>query len=194
MNSNTTFNDNTKTDDIKQRLKTKIREMKNIRIGRTTRATPLTHKQAGGWIRKLFEDNRLVAATKRFLETIGSMDKNCKTMNFVDILTGPLSNHVHQFHDGKEFDSNDCARFQEINATNGTENIKGTSAKGYGLRMVMAPLNAYKIGENIDHLLEENAIRKNLNKMSFIVTKITAPIEITDKETGITNKYTSEDG
>ena len=193
MNSNTTFNDNTKTDDIKQRLKTKIREMKNIRIGRTTRATPLTHKQAGGWIQKLYEDNGLVAPTKRFLETIGSMDKNCKTMNFVDILTGPLSKHVHQFHDGKEFDSNDCARFQEINATNGTENIKGSSAKGYGLRMFMAQLNAYKIGENIDHLLEEHATRKNLNKMSFIVTKITAPIEITDKETGITNKYTSED-
>ena len=184
MSDTTTFNDNTNTDNNKQRLNDK----------RTNRATHLKHKNKGGWIQKLFEDNQLVSATKRFLETIGSIDTNCKTMNFIDIPDGPLSKHVHQFHDGREFDSNDCARFQEINATNGTKNIKGSSAKGYGLRLVMAQLNAYKIGKDIKCLLEEKAIRKNLTKLSFIVTKITEPIEITDKETGITNKYTSDDG
>ena len=176
----TTFNDNTKANPVR------FSTIKHI-------STPLNHAEENGWIKKVCADRRIYPHYKQFMELIGSMDETCKTMNFQQIKEGLLKNYTLSHHDGKPFDSHDVARFQQLDNTLNTDELKGTSNNGIGLRLEMGCMNSFDIGEDIRYLMEPSALSNNLDKVSFIVSKITQNIIIKNKETGIDKLYTPED-
>ena len=142
----------------------KLKVHKHFR--RTKKARNLDYKNKKDWIKNLMVDNEGYEEVHRFLEFIGSIDSTCTFMKFNKVKEGILSKHTHVCHDGKTFESDDCQRFTNLDATEGSKNIRGNSARGRGLRVEMSQLNDFN--ENIPH----DDLTANISKVSFIVSKI----------------------
>ena len=158
--------------------------MINLTIEEQSRAGyngPLEMKD-GAWIRKLFSEFNKVSPAKKFMEIIGSLDKTKE----INVDTKSFANYTIVSQDGTPFHSEDCERFVLFGNTEDSENKKGASQSGFGVRTLMAETNNIGYGTNINFMRDENyfkssEILSNKKGISFVATKITTPISFTHK-------------